>query len=204
LVIEDTPHDREVIRRVVARAGHESVGVTDASEAFAMLKNERFDVALVDLGLPGTDGIAALRQLRRSNPELRLLVVSGWDDRAHVIGAVAAGADGYLVKTDLNELADALTDVMEGSGPMSRRITRYVLEELRSGGEEREQSLSKRQWDVLQALARGLTYKQAAESLNISANTVRHHIRGISRKLAVHGGKEAVQHMLGEDKEPKD
>ncbi len=202
LVIDDEQHDRDVIARVITRAGHQAATAADAATALVLVKQETFDVALVDLGMPGIDGVAALRLLRRDNPDLRLLVVSGWNDRSHVIAAIAAGADGYVVKTDLEALAPAIDDVAVGGGPMSREIARHVLEELRSLVAEptaqQPQALSERQWDVLRALSRGLTYKQIGASLSISENTVRHHIRQISRKLAVKGGKAAVRHVMGE------
>jgi DNA-binding NarL/FixJ family response regulator len=94
-----------------------------------------------------------------------------------------------------------MVDGSVGGGPMSRQIAHYVLAELRLGdpdpGRAPQRVLSKRQWDVLKELSRGLTYKEIADALMISENTVRHHIREISRKLAVKGGKAAVRHVLG-------
>lgn len=206
LVIDDDEHDRELVARMVAKAGHESEVAANAEAALALASTQKFDIALVDLSMPGTDGVTALRLFRRDHPDVRLLVVSGYDDRPHVIGAVAAGADGYVLKTDLGErLALALTDVAQGGGPMSAKIAHYVLEELRlADAEERrparkaERVLSKRNWDVLKGLSKGMTYETIASELSISVNTVRHHVRAIYAKLDAKGRSDAVTRALGQ------
>jgi DNA-binding NarL/FixJ family response regulator len=200
LVIDDDEHDRALVARMVQRAGHEPACVDTPEGGLEMARTERFDVALVDLSMPGTDGVAALRLLRLAHPELPLLVVSGYDDRPHVIEAVAAGADGYVLKTDLGErLQGAIDEVTTGGGPMSSRIAHFVLEELRlDGTEDRRRArradrvLSKRNWDVLDGLSRGMTYAGIADELQITVNTVRHHVRAIYAKLDARDRKDAV------------
>src|SRR5215470_8987489 len=98
LVIDDDAHDREAVLRMVEKAGHESVAAAGA------------DTALVDLSMPGIDGVATLRLLRKQSPDLRLLVVSSFDDRDHVLGAVGAGADGYVLKTELGTRLEGAID----------------------------------------------------------------------------------------------
>ena len=190
---------------MVVKAGHEAASAASADRALELARDERFDVALVDLSMPGTDGVTTLRLLRRDHPELRLLVVSGYDDRPHVVGAVAAGADGYVLKTDLGDrLSAALDEVAEGGGPMSAKIAHYVLEELRATDEEQrrarqaERVLSERNWEVLKGLSRGLTYRTIATDLNITVNTVRHHVRAIYAKLDAKGRNDAVARALGD------
>src|SRR4051794_2647476 len=87
LVIDDDPRDRELVERMVARAGHEAVGATGGPRGLDLAKNETFDVALVDLGMAEMDGVEVLRNLSRTAPDLRLLVVSGFDDKVHVLDA---------------------------------------------------------------------------------------------------------------------
>jgi DNA-binding NarL/FixJ family response regulator len=205
LVIDDDEHDRELVARMVAKAGHEAEAAASADRALELAREERFDVALVDLSMPGTDGVTALRLLRRDHPDLRLLVVSGYDDRPHVVAAVAAGADGYVLKTDLGDrLGPALSEVAEGGGPMSAKIAHHVLEELRLVDDEQrharqaERVLSERNWEVLKGLSRGLTYRTIASDLNITVNTVRHHVRAIYAKLDAKGRNQAVARALGE------
>ena len=212
LVIDDDPRDRELVERMVGKAGHQASTVADADAAMALAKNENFDIALVDLGMPNGDGVDTLRRLRSEFPDLRLLVVSGFDDRQHVLGAVGAGADGYVLKSEIGDrLPNALTEVASGGGPMSARIAHFVLEELRAhdaeiGGTNDShdpRALSRREWDVLQGLSRGLTYAEIATSLKISVNTVRHHIRNLYGKLEVSGEAEAVARALGNRPEDK-
>jgi DNA-binding NarL/FixJ family response regulator len=205
LVIDDDPRDRELVERIVARAGHQSVSASDGEAGVSLAKNEAFDVAVVDLGMVGLSGVETLRLLRRECPTLRLLVVSGFDDRIHILDAVGAGADGYVLKTEVpSRLGSAIEEVAGGGGPLSARVARVVLEEMRRpaegtqpGGEMAEKSLSKREWDVLEGLSRGYTYAEIAASLQISVNTVRHHIRNLYGKLDVSGKAEAVTRALG-------
>jgi DNA-binding NarL/FixJ family response regulator len=220
LVIDDDAHDRELVMRMVEKAGHESMPAANADTALELARGERFDIALVDLSMPGIDGVATLRMLRKQSPDLRLLVVSSYDDRDHVLGAVGAGADGYVLKTELGRrLSGAIDEVSDGGGPMSAKIAHYILEELRHpGGLEHsdlaggaaeatlepegeaepkeskdEYALSKREWDVINQLSDGKTYAQIGKALDISVNTVRHHIRNLYSKLDVTGKAAAVE-----------
>ena len=195
LVVDDEEYDREVVTRVVRRAGHEVISAGAALDAVKLVQDPPCAVALVDLGMPEVDGVSALRLLRGAAPELPLLVVSGFDDRAHVLAAVGAGADGYVVKTDLAALPQAITDVIEGGGPMSSRVAHYLLEELRV--DDSPKGLSARQQQILELLKSGRTYNEIAAQLNISANTVRHHIRVITRKLDGAGGMAAIRLAFG-------
>jgi DNA-binding NarL/FixJ family response regulator len=206
LVIDDDPRDRELVERIVARAGHEVHGAIGGEAGVDAARTQRFDVALVDLGMQGMDGVQTLRALRKECPDLRLLVVSGFDDRVHVLDAVSAGADGYLLKSELvGRLALALEEVRTGGGPMSAKIARFVIEELRKSPEGTlpgdgepgpAKTLSTREWEVLQGLSHGYTYAEIAANLHISVNTVRHHIRNLYGKLDVSGKAEAVTRAL--------
>jgi DNA-binding NarL/FixJ family response regulator len=195
LIIDDDANDRELVQRIAVMAGHEAEGASGASSALERLRNgEIFDVALVDLGMEGTDGVTAIGLLHKQAPDMRQIVVSGFDDRPHVLQAVAAGADGDVPE----KLAQALHDVVNGGGPMSAKIAHFVLEELRGGTPaaappETERALSRREWEVLEGLAKSYTYAEIAHTLEISVNTVRHHIRNLYGKLAVSGKEEAVQ-----------
>jgi DNA-binding NarL/FixJ family response regulator len=203
LVIDDDPRDRELVERMVTKAGHEATGAAGGPPGIELAKNAPFDVALVDLGMEEMSGVEVLRNLRKAAPELRLLVVSGFDDKVHVLDAVAAGADGYILKSEIGQrLAGALDEVNSGGGPMSAKIATYVLEELRKpdgtkpGDDSQAKSLSTREWEVLQGLSHGYTYAEIAANLHISVNTVRHHIRNLYGKLDVSGKAEAVTRAL--------
>lgn len=198
LVVDDDPSDRELIVRLVGRSGHESTSIADGATALDVARAAHFDVALVDLEMAGMDGIAVLKALRRACPDLYLIVISGFDDRQHVLQAVTAGADGYLLKTDLgNHLEQALRDVTDGGGPMSAKIAHYVLEALRpASADASTRALSPREAEVLEGLSQGGTYSQIASQLGISVNTVRHHVRNLYEKLGVSGRAEAVARVI--------
>jgi DNA-binding NarL/FixJ family response regulator len=177
--------------------------------ALEMIKSQEFDIALVDMNMEEMTGAETMRAMRAEKPDLRLLVVSGHDDRAHVLDAVSAGADGYLLKTEISSrLGDAMTELLAGGGPLSARVAAIVLDEMRRNPEGTREghpagdpapmkSLSKREADVLEGLSKGLTYTEIAAQLAISVNTVRHHIRNLYDKLGVNDKAEAVSRGMG-------
>jgi DNA-binding NarL/FixJ family response regulator len=207
LVVDDDANACELLTHLLGRAGHSIAIAPSGPMALEMVRNQDFDIALVDLQMEDMDGATTMRALRDAKPDLRMLVVSGYDDREHVLDAVAAGADGYLLKTELSSrLPDAMSELMAGGGPLSARIASIVLDQLRRppegtrpGGAEptATRTLSKREFDVLEGLSRGYTYTEIAANLQISVNTVRHHIRNLYDKLGVNGKAEAVSRALG-------
>jgi DNA-binding NarL/FixJ family response regulator len=194
LVVDDDAFDRDTVSRVAARAGHDVTVAEDGISAVQFAeKRGDYDVALVDLGMAGMDGVATIAELRALRPELHILVVSGYDDPDHVLGALQAGADGYIVKTDIaTRLADALSEVVNGGGPMSTKIARYVIEAFRKP-QPAEGALSRREWEVVDALSKSASYADIGKLMGITVNTVRHHIRNLYKKLGVSGKAQAIE-----------
>jgi DNA-binding NarL/FixJ family response regulator len=133
LVVDDSPDDRSVVERVLARSGYRVTCASGGAAALELVSKERFDVALVDLGMPGMTGAETLRALRAKDDKLRLLVVSGFDDKKHVMDALSAGADGYLVRHEVGDrLVHAIQEVVAGKSPMSARVSQFLLQSFRS------------------------------------------------------------------------
>jgi DNA-binding NarL/FixJ family response regulator len=132
LIIDDDESPRQLMARLITEAGHRATVVRTGEEAVAALEREPHDVALVDLEMPGMSGTEVIALLRRIEPQLRVLVVSGHDDRRHVLAALAAGADGYLLKDELADcLGRSLQDLRAGGAPLSARIAAIVLRRAR-------------------------------------------------------------------------
>jgi DNA-binding NarL/FixJ family response regulator len=135
LIVDDDESPRVLIERLVAQTGHRAVGVEDAAAATAAVEAEIFDVAIVDLELPGHGGAHLIARLRERVPAMRVLVVSGYSDPRHVLAALSAGADGYLLKDELHDsLLSALQDLRAGHAPLSPRVASVVLRKWRGQG----------------------------------------------------------------------
>jgi two-component system OmpR family response regulator len=120
LLVDDDTDSRALVERMVRKFGHRVTSVQSGAEAILALGDDQFDVALVDLQMPGMSGAETLRALRSCDARMRLLVVSGADDRHHVLEAMQSGADGYILKDELSErLGDALQEVIAGKSPLS-------------------------------------------------------------------------------------
>ena len=120
LLVDDDNDSRSLVERMVKKFGHKVTAVQSGAEAVLALGSERFDVALVDLQMPGMSGAETLRALRSADSRMRLLVVSGADDRFHVLEAMQSGADGYILKDELGvRLGEALQEVIAGKSPLS-------------------------------------------------------------------------------------
>ncbi len=156
-----------------------------------------FDVVLMDIGLPGMNGIEGVKRAKLINPELNILMLTVYEESSVVYEALCAGACGYLVKkTPPTKLLEAIKDIYEGGSPMSSNIARQVITTFQKNkkfyGDTSDYDLSQREKEVLNHLSDGSNYQEIADSLFISVDTVRHHIRNIYKKLHVHSQSEAV------------
>lgn len=168
----------------------------------------RWDLVLMDLELPGMDGIEATRRFKRLSPEAAVVVLTVFEEPGTVLEAICAGADGYLAKRlPPDEILEELRSVMDGGSPLSPGVARTVLRLLRrlggdEAGERREAAgptrldLTDREQQVLRCLVEGLSYKRVAARLDISHNTVRSHVRNIYSKLQVRNVAEAVSRAI--------
>jgi len=176
-----------------------------ARSAHALGNAAPWDVVLTDMGLPDTDGIELTRELKALFPNLRVILLTVFDEPAHVLAAICAGADGYLLKSSTSqELIDQLDLVVRRGAPISTAIAGTVLRLVREGNNERlgartlprDLGLTQRQLNVLSSLVEGLSYREIGERLGISIDTVRSHIRQIYSALQVHNVAEAVSYAL--------
>ncbi|MGA9294289.1 MAG: response regulator transcription factor [Ignavibacteriaceae bacterium] len=197
-IIEDNNIIREGLAALInGTEGYRCVGVFPSSEKFLeQIPNIKMDVILMDIGLPGMNGIEAIRKARRINPDLNFLMLTIYEDSEMVFQALCAGACGYLVKkTPPSRLLEAIKDIYDGGSPMSSQIARQVITEFQKEKnltDGNEYSLSNREKEVLNHLSNGKSYHEIGDQLFISVDTVRHHIRNIYKKLHVHSQSEAV------------
>lgn len=132
LIIDDDESPRVLIERIVTHAGHRATGCGTPLAGIEAAAQNPYDVAIVDMEMPGMDGASLIGELRRVTPGIRVLVVSGHDDRNHVMAAFEAGADGYLLKDEISHsLTGSLQDVRAGNSPLSPRVARLMLARLR-------------------------------------------------------------------------
>jgi DNA-binding NarL/FixJ family response regulator len=160
--------------------------------------NERPDLLLLDLGLPRRDGLDVLSDIRRVLPNVKVLILTAYDDREKVYRAICNGASGYLLKTaDPDEILSGIRDVIQGTSALSSPIAKMILEGFsRYGPVEHIEPLTAREEDVLRYLVRGLIKKEIADELAISQHTVDMHLRSVYRKLHVRSQTEAVSKAL--------
>jgi len=173
----------------------------DADEAIELLQvgtEDEPDVVLMDLDLPGLDGIGATRRIRELSPDSKVVVLTAIQDPEIIAGALAAGACGYVPKTSaVDDLMDVVRRAAAGELVMPERDLAPVLEQLRtvnsvSVGEILLRSLTPRETEILRSLAGGDTTTEVADALDISALTVQSHVKSILAKLGVHSKIEAV------------
>jgi DNA-binding NarL/FixJ family response regulator len=198
-IVEDNPTIREGLAALInGTDGYKCVGSFNDVESFLPKINIlNINVVLMDIGLPGMNGIEGVKIAINKNPDLSVLMLTVYEESEFVFDALCAGACGYLVKkTPPARLLEAIKDASDGGSPMSSRIARQVITAFKEGkrilSQEGDFDLSDREVGVLNLLAEGYNYQEIAENLYISVDTVRHHIRNIYKKLHVHSQSEAV------------
>jgi DNA-binding NarL/FixJ family response regulator len=157
------------------------------------------DVLLMDINLPKMNGIECVRQLKVLLPSAQVLMLTVYEDSDKIFNSLLAGASGYLLKrTPRAEILEAIAEVHRGNSPMTGHIARKVVQYFNQRGhaDTELEKLSKREREVLEHLAQGIPYKEIADTLALSIDTIRIHIKGIYSKLHVHSRGEAVAKYL--------
>jgi DNA-binding NarL/FixJ family response regulator len=153
------------------------------------------DVILMDIDMPGMNGIEAVRKIRGFNREVQIIMLTVFDDNRHVLDAMCAGASGYLLKKYISDhLPETIAQVLQGEAPMSPGIARMVIESMHETARPVTDNyhLTRREKEILGNLSKGNSYKLIAAEFTISIDTVRTHIKRIYEKLQVHNQVEAV------------
>jgi DNA-binding NarL/FixJ family response regulator len=200
-IVEDDAKLRQTLERyLVAQPGFRCAKTYPNAElALADLPRTRPDVVLMDINLPGMNGIECVEKLRAAMPALKIMMLTVFEEDDQVFKALSAGAFGYLVKSSRpTKIIEAIREVHGGGSPMSGNIARKVVQSFQAraaaqaAARSETDALSPREVEVLQALSKGHTYKQIAGELGISLGTVRTYIQRIYEKLHVHSHGEAV------------
>ncbi|MDP4253967.1 MAG: response regulator transcription factor [Bacteroidota bacterium] len=161
----------------------------------------RPDVILMDIDMPGRNGIEAVREIRAFDHRVQIIMLTVFDDNRHVLDAICAGASGYLLKKYISDhLAEAISQVMQGDAPMSPGIARMVIQSMHESAKPATNNyhLTPREKEILAHLSKGNSYKLIAADFVISIDTVRTHIKNIYEKLKVHNQVEAVSKAANE------
>ncbi len=212
MVVDDHPMWRDAVERDLQAAGFDVVGVAaNGDEAIARFPAARPDVVVLDLQIPGPNGVEVTADVLGKNPSARVLILSASGEQADVLAAVKAGATGYLVKSASREdLIDAVSRVAAGDTVFTPGLAGLVLGEFRrlaapASADSGAPELTERETEVLKMVAKGLSYKQIAERLFLSHRTVQNHVQNTLRKLQMHNRVEltryAIEQGLDEDED---
>jgi DNA-binding NarL/FixJ family response regulator len=195
-IIEDDSKTRASLVELLRGAGLRVAGAYATAEAaLSSVPGEKPEVLLVDINLPGMSGVECVAKLKARLPELRVLMLTTYEDSHLIFNSLRAGASGYILKNRPSaELIAAIEQVHEGGAPMSMRVARKVVAFFNQfpAPVMEEEQLSDREAQVLGLLAKGCLYKEIADQLHISENTVRTYVKRIYEKLHVHSRTEAV------------
>ena len=202
LLVDDHPLTREALGSLLAQHGFSVVGeAADGAEALERAAELEPDLVLLDLSMPGMDGLTALPGIREAAPGCEVVVLTASGTEENLLAAIRGGAAGYLLKTEPpGRLISFLSGVANGEAALSGSIARRLLEEVRSGGrtsvpDEIAKKLSAREVEVLLLLDEHLSTDDIAQRLFISEHTVRSHVKSLLRKLGVSSRREALEQL---------
>jgi len=204
-IFEDNKHLRESLSVLV----HNSPGLVctgahpDCRDLVFVLRQNPPDVVLMDIEMPGVNGIEGVKQIRAKFPGVQVLMQTVFHDDDNIFRAICAGASGYLLKsTSPAGYLEAIRDVYEGGSPMTGSVARRVLQLFQQNQQQATNApdyhLTNKEKEVLQFMVQGKSFKMVADALGISYETVRTHIKNIYAKLHVNSNTEAVSKALNE------
>jgi len=203
LIVDDHPLTRGALSGLLSQNGFEVVGEAGSGEeAVARARELAPDLVLLDLSMPEMDGLTALPRLREAAPDAEIVVLTASEDEESLLGAVRAGAAGYLLKSEPPErIVSFLRGVAQGEAALSGAVARRLLDQVRAGGgrtavpDAVARVLSARELEVLLLLDRHLGTDEIAARLFISEHTVRSHVKSLLAKLNVSSRREALEKL---------
>jgi DNA-binding NarL/FixJ family response regulator len=201
LIYEDNTDLREAIVQLIKTSDKYScVGdFNNCNKVLSDIKLLSPQIILMDIDMPGRNGIEAVQLIREVDKNVKIIMLTVFDDNQNVINAICAGASGYLLKKNCFEkLFTSIEESLNGGAPLSANIARMVLVHVAHNGNGAVESynLTTREKEILHTLVQGYSYKMIAATLHISFETVKSHIRNIYEKLQVHNQSEAVAQAL--------
>jgi len=193
VIIEDNDMIRHGYALIVSSHPNFKV-INDYSDCETAIKNlnkDRPDIILMDIGLPGMDGITGIGKIKKLDPKVEIIILSIFEDHEKVFKALCAGAAGYLSKTSNHtEILDGINQVLKGGAPMSVKIAKMVVGSFQTN--TLDSPLSRRETEVLSLLATGATYLVVSKELSVGIETVKTHVKNIYAKLNVNSKTEAL------------
>ncbi len=192
MIVEDDQEIRNSFNLIVNSAQRFTVvgAYGDCEEAISSLHRDKPEIVLMDIELPGMNGIKGTQIIKEKSPNTEVIMVTVYEDSELVFEALKAGASGYITKSaNYMELLSALEEIIRGGAPMSSRIARMVIDNYHINPNS---PLTKRETTILQLISEGKTYTQISEELFISKETAKTHIKNIYSKLQVNSKSEAI------------
>src|SRR6266487_3356126 len=203
-IVEDLDEVRDGLQNFLSLSKEFSVldVFKTAEEALYEIPKLKPNIVIMDISLPGMNGIECIRQLKDKSPATQFMMFTVYENDEKVFEALKAGASGYLLKnTGLLQIIEALKELHDGGSPMSSNIARKLVTVFREQDKNAipVEALSNRENEILQLLSKGLLYKEIADQLSISVSTVRQHIHNIYEKLHVQNRTEAINKVFGKN-----
>jgi DNA-binding NarL/FixJ family response regulator len=200
LIFEDNTRLRQSLEILLNDEINFQVAATfpDCDKAERQVEKYNADLVVMDIDMPGIGGVEGVRRIKNTNPEIKVVMHTMFDDDNRIFDSICAGADGYLLKnTSPLQLVTALQEVMHGGAPMSPFVAQKVFQHFRQVKTVSEQfNLTTREKEMLELLVKGNSYKMIADKCFISIDTVKKHLQNIYHKLHVNCGTEAVVKAL--------
>jgi DNA-binding NarL/FixJ family response regulator len=202
LIVDDHPLTRDALATLLEQSDFDVVGqASDGDEALDLARELRPELILLDLSMPGVDGLTALPRLREAAPESEVVVLTASGTEENLLSAIRGGAAGYLLKSEPpDRIVDFLRGAVRGEAALSGEVARRLMEQVREGGhrnggvpDEIAAALSAREVEVLLLLDEHLGTDDIARRLFISEHTVRSHVKSLLHKLNVSSRREALE-----------